>query len=58
MLMRGFVQKEEFLKVKFSPRDEQQKVIDAVMKKDFCLCVAPPGFGKTFIGSKIIELRG
>lgn len=51
------VKKETFSKVKFNPRDEQQKVIDAVLKKDFALCVAPPGFGKTFIGSKIIEQR-
>ena len=27
------------------------------MKKDFSLFVAPPGYGKTFIGSKVIEQR-
>lgn len=53
-----FEQKEKFKKVIFTPRDEQQKVIDAVLKKDFGLCIAPPGFGKTFIGSKVIEKRG
>ncbi len=53
-----FEQKEEFPNVIFPPRDEQQRVIDAVLKKDFGLCIAPPGFGKTFIGSKIIEQRG
>lgn len=53
-----FVKEENFPEVKFSPRGEQQKVIDATLKKDFCLCVAPPGFGKTFIASKIIQSRG
>jgi len=55
---KRFVQKEQFLKVKYSLRDEQQKACDAIVKKDFSLCVAPPGFGKTLIGSKMIELRG
>ncbi len=53
-----YLKKELFLKLKYQVRDEQKKAIDAILKKDFCLCVAPPGFGKTFIGSKVIELRG
>ncbi|MEA2049962.1 MAG: DEAD/DEAH box helicase family protein, partial [Campylobacterota bacterium] len=52
-----FIQKEIFKKIKYNVRDQQQNSIDAILKKDFCVCVAPPGFGKTFIGSKIIELR-
>lgn len=38
-------------------RDEQQKVIDEISKKDFAICVAAPGFGKTVIGAKMIEVR-
>lgn len=52
------LKKEQFLKVKYELRDEQQEAIDKIMKKDFSICVAPPGFGKTLIGSKMIELRG
>lgn len=50
-------QKEEFPKVVFTLRDEQQKAIEHINKKDFCMCVAPPGFGKTLLGAKMIELR-
>ena len=52
-----FYQKESFPKVVFSLRDEQEKVCEEINKKDFCLVVAPPGFGKTLIGAKMIELR-
>ncbi len=38
-------------------RDEQEKVITELSKKDFAICVAAPGFGKTVIGAKMIELR-
>jgi len=44
----------EFL---LSLRGEQQKVVQEISKKDFCICVAAPGFGKTVIGAKMIELR-
>jgi superfamily II DNA or RNA helicase len=54
---KRFYQKELFPKVVFSLRDEQEKAIQHISKKDFCLCVAPPGFGKTLIGAKMIELR-
>ncbi len=49
--------KEVFPKVVFTLRDEQQKSIEKILKKEFCMCVAPPGFGKTLIGAKMIELR-
>jgi superfamily II DNA or RNA helicase len=39
-------------------RDEQQKVINEISKKDFAIFVAAPGFGKTVIGAKMIEQRG
>ncbi len=52
-----FYQKEEFKDVVFTLRDEQQKAINYINKKDFCMCVAPPGFGKTLLGAKMIELR-
>ncbi len=55
---KRFIKDEKFLNLKYKVREEQQESIDAILKKDFCLCVAPPGFGKTFIGSKIIESRG
>ncbi|MDN3672087.1 DEAD/DEAH box helicase family protein [Flavobacterium branchiarum] len=35
-------------------RDHQDKVIEAVSKKDFGVIVAPPGSGKTIMGLKII----
>lgn len=48
----------EFPKVRFKLRDEQQQAVDKIRKKDFGICVAPPGFGKTLIGAKMIESRG
>ncbi len=47
----------KFKKIKYVLRDEQQKAVSHILKKDFALCIAPPGFGKTLIGSKMIELR-
>jgi len=52
-----FIKKEQFKKVRFTLREEQLLAIDAINKKDYCLCVAPPGFGKTLLGAKMIELR-
>lgn len=54
---KRFLKKEKFLKVKYILRDEQNKAIEQIEKKDFSLCIAPPGFGKTLIGAKIIEKR-
>ena len=52
-----FVHSTIFPTIKFTLRDEQQVVINSLVKKDFSIFVAPPGFGKTLIGSKMIELR-
>lgn len=49
--------KTKFNKISYTLRDEQKKAVDQIQKKDFSLCIAPPGFGKTLIGSKMIELR-
>ncbi len=53
-----FEQKEEYPALKYKLRDEQNICIEAIKKKDFSIFVAPPGFGKTLIASKMIELRG
>jgi superfamily II DNA or RNA helicase len=50
-------QKAKFNKISYTLRDEQQTAIEKIKKKDFSLCIAPPGFGKTLIGSKMIEIR-
>ncbi|MAC83671.1 MAG: helicase [Arcobacter sp.] len=47
----------ETKKVKFKLRPEQNDAINQIMKNDFCICVAPPGFGKTLIGAKMFEKR-
>lgn len=49
---------EEFKKIKFDLRQEQLIACEHISKKDFGICVAPPGFGKTLIGAKMISLRG
>jgi len=49
---------EKFKNVQYKLRPEQTKAIEAILKKDFSLCIAPPGFGKTLLGAKMIELRG
>jgi len=54
---KRFVKNESFPKVIYTLRDEQNKAIEQIDKKDFSLCIAPPGFGKTLIGAKMIELR-
>ncbi len=53
-----FFKSEIFKPVKYTLRDEQDISIEAIQKKDFSIFVAPPGFGKTLIASKMIELRG
>ncbi|RXJ84286.1 DEAD/DEAH box helicase [Arcobacter sp. CECT 8985] len=54
---KKFFEKIETKKVTFTLRDEQQEAITNIMKTDFSICVAPPGFGKTLIGAKMTELR-
>lgn len=52
-----FYKKVDFPKITYQLRLEQQKAIEQISKKDFSLCIAPPGFGKTLIGAKMIEVR-
>jgi len=52
-----FYKKEIFPKIIYKLRDKQIKVCDEIMKKDFCLAVAPPGFGKTLLAAQIITQR-
>ncbi len=52
-----FYQKEVFHKIVFTLRDEQICAVEQISKKDFCMCVAYPGFGKTLLGAKMIEIR-
>ncbi|MGP2656464.1 TOTE conflict system archaeo-eukaryotic primase domain-containing protein [Malaciobacter sp. WC5094] len=44
-------------KVKFTLRPEQDEAIKQILKTDFSICVAPPGFGKTLLGAKMFEKR-
>lgn len=53
-----FIKDRKFPAVKYTLRDEQNQAIEDIVKKDYGLCVAPPGFGKTLIGAKMIEIRG
>ena len=53
-----FEKKIKFKKIKFTSRDEQNIALEYILKKDFSIFVAPPGFGKTFLGAKAIEKRG
>ncbi|QOG12112.1 DEAD/DEAH box helicase [Arcobacter sp. FWKO B] len=46
-----------FWNVVFTLRDDQNRAINAISSKEYGICVAPPGFGKTLIGAKMIELR-
>ena len=54
---KSFFQRVDTKKVKFELRDEQKVAIDRIVENDFCICVAPPGFGKTLIGAKMFEIR-
>ena len=54
---KTFFQKIETKKVKFKLRPEQNKAIEQIQKNNFCICVAPPGFGKTLLGAKMFEIR-
>jgi superfamily II DNA or RNA helicase len=49
--------KADFASVTYTLREEQNDAVNAILKTDFSICVAPPGFGKTLIGAKMIELR-
>lgn len=55
---KRYYQSVKFPTLLYKLREEQQKTIEQIVKKDFSLCIAPPGFGKTLIGAKMIEIRG
>ena len=55
---RRYFQEERFPEVRFVLKEEQQKAFDRISKKDFSIFVAPPGFGKTLMGAKMITHRG
>ena len=50
--------KSKFKDILYTLKDEQKLCCDAIYKKDFGICVAPPGFGKTLIGAQMIKNRG
>ena len=54
---KRFIKKESFPTLIYNLREDQLKAIEQIVKKDYGLCIAPPGFGKTLIGAKMIELR-
>ena len=55
---RRLIQQESFPRVRYVLKEEQQKGFEQMIKKDFSIFVAPPGFGKTLMGAKMIEHRG
>ncbi|MGB6329558.1 MAG: DEAD/DEAH box helicase family protein [Halarcobacter sp.] len=57
IINKTYFEKVETKKVKFELRPEQNIAIEKIVQNDFCICVAPPGFGKTLLGAKMFELR-
>jgi len=57
MIDKRLVIQNKFVKVVFTLRDEQKIACENILKKDFCICVAPPGFGKTLLGAEVISKR-
>ena len=55
---KRYMDEEVFPKMILQPKEEQLEAIEAMQNYESCLCVAPPGFGKTFLGSYMIGLRG
>lgn len=54
---KRYMDEEIFPKMVFEPKEEQKEALEVMNDYESCLCVAPPGFGKTFIGSAMIEKR-
>ncbi len=46
-----------FPKIVFTLREEQEEAIRKIQEHESCICVAPPGFGKTLIGAKMVEVH-
>ncbi len=54
---KQYFKKEKFPSIVYTLKDEQNDAIKEISKSNFSICVAPPGYGKTLIASKMIELR-
>ena len=54
---KRFFKQQNFPNISYKLREKQIEACDKISKKDFCICVAPPGFGKTLIGAKMCEIR-
>lgn len=54
---RRHFEPKSFPKIVFTLRSEQEEAINKIVKFDSCICVAPPGFGKTLIGAKMVEIH-
>lgn len=54
---KKYFKDEEFPSIVYTLKPEQNDAIKQIKKSDFSICVAPPGYGKTLIASKMIEIR-
>jgi len=54
---KTFLDEIQTKKVSFKLRPEQKEAISNICKSNFSICVAPPGFGKTLLGAKMLEIR-
>jgi len=54
---KRFLKKIKLPPLKIKLKDEQKKAFEKVVKTDYCILIAPPGFGKTVVASAIIEKR-
>jgi len=54
---KRFIQKIDKLKLSIKLRDNQKIAYNKILKNDYALLIAPPGFGKTAIASAVIAKR-
>ena len=54
---KRFIQKIDKLKLAIKLRDNQKNAYNKILKNDYALLIAPPGFGKTAIASAVIVKR-
>jgi len=55
---KRFAKKIDKPKLTIKLRDNQKLAFDKILKNDYALLIAPPGFGKTAIASAIVAKRG
>ena len=55
---KRFIQKIEKPKLSIKMRDNQKSAYNKILKYDYALLIAPPGYGKTAVASAIIAKRG